>query len=90
MSNSLEKTVVASPPAASIAGNSADALNGSCSAPAAAAVAPPLSKASRGGGGKVASSEEIYLVEKILDRRVWKGKVQYLIKWQGFADQVRG
>jgi len=31
-------------------------------------------------------SEEEYSVEKILDKRVKQGKVEYLIKWEGYDD----
>ncbi|XP_039763086.1 chromobox protein homolog 5-like isoform X4 [Pararge aegeria] len=34
-----------------------------------------------------ASSEEEYVVEKVLNKRIVKGKVQYLLKWKGYKEE---
>ena len=35
----------------------------------------------------VGEEEEEYSVEKILDKRTKGGKVEYLIKWEGYPDR---
>merc|ERR1719266_159186 len=33
------------------------------------------------------SDAEVYEVEKLLDKRVKKGKTEYLVKWKGYEDE---
>lgn len=37
-------------------------------------------------GSDAESEEEDYVVEKIVDRKVHKGKVEYLLKWKGYDE----
>ncbi|KAH9636166.1 hypothetical protein HF086_007118 [Spodoptera exigua] len=46
-----------------------------------------MGKKDKKGETSEASSEEEYVVEKVLDKRTVKGKVQYLLKWKGYKEE---
>ncbi|XP_033827306.1 chromobox protein homolog 1-like isoform X2 [Periophthalmus magnuspinnatus] len=54
-------------------------------APAAPAAPEAAAEAPAPEGAE--EEEEEYVVEKVLDRRVHKGRVEFLLKWKGFSDE---
>ncbi|XP_075991880.1 chromobox protein homolog 5-like [Anticarsia gemmatalis] len=46
-----------------------------------------MGKKDKKGDTSDGSSEEEYVVEKVLDKRTVKGKIQYLLKWKGYKEE---
>ncbi|CAB3231505.1 unnamed protein product [Arctia plantaginis] len=46
-----------------------------------------MGKKDKKGDTSDGSSEDEYVVEKVLDKRTVKGKIQYLLKWKGYKEE---
>ncbi|XP_074513328.1 chromobox protein homolog 1a, partial [Sebastes fasciatus] len=83
-----EEEQPAAPAAAATAAAAAEAA-----APPAPAAGPAAAAATAAPGPAGAAAapeeeeEEEYVVEKVLDRRVVKGRAEFLLKWKGFSDE---
>ena len=46
-----------------------------------------MSKKKEDASNNNSEEDQIFYVEKILDKRIVKGKIEYYLKWQGYSEK---